>query len=548
MLQSLYISNFVLIDQLQMDFKEGFSTFIGETGAGKSILMDAISLVCGERGTSDVVRHGETKAVIEATFDINEKIKLILDDAGIDYDDSITLTREIYAEGKNICRVNRRVCNVGLLKEIGSSCVMQHSQYDTSFMRMKENYLLLLDTYVNDNKAYESYKELYDTYQAILKEKKQFYNENLSEDEIEMIQYNVDEIDKAHIEENELEELEEKIQLLQASEQILQACNEAIENIEGENGFIGELYNTARILRQVKASDKLCEISEKLDSYYYEIKDAASEISNIIYSVQEDGENFNALQERAFLIRKLFRKHGGDYASMMEYYETCEQQLLKYSNKAMYEKELLEKEKSIYDELLKQADVLHDIRQKHAKILEKELLKQLIDLNLKNTSFQIEFTKVDIGPYGYDDVVFKASMNKGESLRPLMKCASGGELSRFMLGLKVVYKNVEDASTIIFDEIDTGISGQTAYTIGSKMRELSANTQVFSVTHLAQVAAYGTNIYYISKEVKNNQTVSKIHELKGEEVYEKLALIATGSITPASIQAAKEVVETTKTN
>lgn len=546
MLQTLYISNFVLIDELQMDFNNGFSAFIGETGAGKSILMDAISLVCGERGSSDVVRHGANKAIIEASFDVNERVKAILDELGFDIEDMVTLTREISSEGKSVCRVNRRVVNLGVLKDIGNTLINQHSQFDTVSMKLNGSYISLLDKYMNRSDVLDDYENLYNEYLALLKEKDEFYKSSISEDELELIQFNVDEINNANIYETELDEIEEKMKLLQASEMIERVGNEAIELIDGDDGISDKLYNVSKVLRGAKGVDKFSSISEKLDEYYYEIKDLVNELNDVVSTVSSESENFELLQERAFLIRKLYRKYGGSYDSMMIRLNEYAKQIEQFGDIQGYEENLQKREKMLISSLENKANGIHNLRLEAAKKLEKALLVELADLNLKNASFKVEINKCELNKLGFDDVVFMVSMNKGELLRPLLKCASGGELSRFMLGLKVVFKDIDVVDTIIFDEIDSGISGATAYSVGQKMLMLSKSTQVFSVTHLAQVAASCDHLYFISKETNNDLTTSKIELMNDEKKYEKLALIATGTVSNTTITTAKEMVLTAR--
>ena len=547
MLQTLYISNFVLIDKLQLDLQSGFSAFIGETGAGKSILMDAINLVCGDRGSSDVVRRGTNKAIIEATFDMNDKVRDLLDNAGIDSEDFITLTREISSEGKSICRVNRRVVNLSLLKDIGSHLVNVHSQFDTVSMKLNGSYIQLLDKYINRPELLETYRNTYKEYTDVVRERREFLENALSESELDILQYNIDEIQTAAIYETELDEIEEKMKLLQASEMIERVGNEVMELADGNDSITDRIYSAIRLLRSVKDVDTFDKLADKLDTYYYEIKDVVEELNSIVSSVSSESESFEELQERAFLIRKIFRKNGGSYESMMRNLENMTHQIEQYSDVQEYEAKLIKKENELISKLNVLAKELHEVREAGSLLLEQAILNELSDLQLKNAVFKIEVNENKIlSKDGIDDVIFNVSMNKGEPLRPLLKCASGGELSRFMLGLKIVYKDIDDVDTIIFDEIDSGISGATAYTIGQKMLELAQNRQVFSVTHLAQVAASGDNVYFIDKKTIDDATYSNVTLLNENSKYEKLALIATGTISNTTISTAKEMVKTAR--
>lgn len=543
MLQSLYIKNFVLISELSLDFHSGFQAFIGETGAGKSILMDAISLVCGERASSDVVRRGEKMATIEAVFEIqNEDITQYLSDIGIELEEqTLILTREVTNEGKSVSRVNRRIVNLSVLKELGELLVDQHTQFDTVSMKLKGGYLELLDRYCAHTELLNQYASDYNDYKKAKKVYENFENEKLDEHEIEMLEFAINEIEDANIADNELEDIDDALKRMSQSEHIKEKGNEALSLLDNEGGILEGLYSAAQSLSAIHLEEAQ-KMEEKMKEHYYELEDLKEQLSNFVENSFLDEEEYRNLQERGFLIRRLFRKYGGSYTSLMQEYSEMKEKLSHANEHDEYERKLSSACEMARKKAIESAQLLHESRYKNAKKMEEDLLEQLKDLALVSASFQIEMEETELGPSGIDQVSFMVAMNKGEGLKPLMKCASGGELSRFMLGLKVILAEKEKTPVMIFDEIDSGISGATAYSIGHKMLSLSKHTQVLSVTHLAQVAAAADYVYFISKKEDETGTHSNVAELNDEEKLQKLALIGSGNISETAIENAKEMI------
>lgn len=543
MLQSLYIKNFVLISELSLDFHNGFQAFIGETGAGKSILMDAISLVCGERASSDVVRRGTEKAIVEAVFSISDAaICNHLEEFGIDVEEgTLILTREVTVDGRSVSRVNHRTVNLSLLKEIGELLVDQHTQFDTVSMKIKGGYLELLDRYCNHEDLLERYKGDLSGYKVSKKALESFENERLDEHELEMLEFAINELEEANIKENELEDIEDSLKRMSQSEHIKEKGSEALTLLEGNGGVLENLYSAAQAISAIHL-DEVEKFEEELKEHYYVLGDLKDKISSFVENSFLDEEEYRALQERGFLLRRLIRKYGGSYAALQEELREMKTSLEHASDHEEYERKLTFECEKCKKLALESASKLSESRKKMAKSMQKELVNQLKDLSLTSATFEISFDTVDLGNDGIDEVSFLVSMNKGEPLRPLMKCASGGELSRFMLGLKVVLAKREKTPVMIFDEIDSGISGATAYSVGEKMLALSKYTQVFSVTHLAQVAAAADYVYFISKSEDSNGTHSKVTELDATAKVEKLALISSGNVSDSSIQTAKEMI------
>lgn len=543
MLQSLYIKNFVLISELSLDFHNGFQAFIGETGAGKSILMDAISLVCGERASSDVVRRGTDKAIVEAVFSISDSnICKHLEVFGIEVEEgTLILTREVTSDGRSVSRVNHRTVNLSLLKEIGELLVDQHTQFDTVSMKIKGGYLDLLDRYCNHDDLIERYKCDLGEYKSAKKALESFENERLDEHELEMLEFAINELEEANIKENELEDIDDSLKRMSQSEHIKEKGSEALALLENNGGVLENLYSAAQALSAIHL-DEVEKFEEELKEHYYVLEDLKDKISSFVESSFLDEEEYRTLQERGFLIRRLIRKYGGSYSSLKDELEEMKVRLEHASDHEEYERKLILECEKCKKVAFESATKLSESRKKMAKAMQKELVDQLKDLSLASATFEITFDSVELGSDGIDDVSFLVSMNKGEPLRPLMKCASGGELSRFMLGLKVVLAKREKTPVMIFDEIDSGISGATAYSVGEKMLALSKYTQVFSVTHLAQVAAAADYVYFISKSEDKNGTHSKVTELDDTSKLEKLALISSGNVSDSSIQTAKEMI------
>ena len=545
MLENLYIKNFVLIDECSLDLKEGFSAFTGETGAGKSVLMDAIGLLCGERASSAQIRTGADKSFIEGTFTPDEALKRDFEELGFD-DDVYTVTREFDRSGKNVCRLNHRVVNLSLLKETVGKYIDIHSQNERQYLLDPKYHLYLLDTYANDKNLLEIVKEVYEKYA----EKKEAYdtlkNSVYSEEAAEFLKYRFREIDEANLKEGEEEELEERIKVLSSYEKIFNAVSGAVQLLDADEGPLSKLYDASKSLGSVRGIRELEELSDALDNQYYEVQDITERAKSYLSSMEMDEGELDRLNERVYKINALKRKYGPSFEDVLRKKEEFAEELRAMEHKddvlSDYEKEL-KKLREAYD---KAAGELSLKRKEAAAKLEKEIVRELKELQLKNARFEVHFDTSEPSSNGTDKVVFMISMNPGEPVRPLHKTASGGELSRLMLGLKTVFTSLWGSEVIVFDEIDAGVSGSVALSIGKKMRKISGKAQVFSVTHLAPVAAYAEYQYKVAKHVKNGETFTEIRLLNHEERLEELALINTGSVTPASYEAAKELWESVK--
>ncbi len=544
MLRQLWIQNFVLIDSLTLDFPAGFSAFTGETGAGKSILIDAISLLCGERSKTDYIRHGEAKALIEGVFEIapTHRIQSKLAEYGYETEDGmLILTRELYADGKSIARIQHRTCSLAILKELCSQLVDIHSQHDNTYLLDPKQYLRLLDQYQPDTDLLSAYHRIYEEWNAAKKELDAFYARQAREMDEDILQFQKQEIEQVQVQPGEVEEMEDRVKVLSNLERIQGKVHTALTILQDDPGIVEQLYQAAKALGNIHESDEFASFAATLDSLYYQLQDCTEGVAQKLETLDSEPGELDRIQERLFAINKLKRKYGGSWEAVERRLEEINRYLAQLEHRQEYIEQQEQRIQILHQKALALAAKLSAYRKRQAQLLEKAIQTELHDLYLPNATFTISFDEIALNKYGMDQVSFLVSMNKGEQVKPLDKTASGGELSRFMLGLKVIFTKLEQIDTVIFDEIDTGISGPTAYAIGKKMRTLGKDAQVFSVTHLAQVAASAPTQYYIHKFERDGKTVSAIQQVIGEDRIRKLALLASGNDTDASKAAAQEL-------
>ncbi|MEG0520234.1 MAG: DNA repair protein RecN [Erysipelotrichaceae bacterium] len=545
MLQSIYVKDFILFDEVILDFKNGMSAFTGETGAGKSLLIDAIAVLMGERIRSDMVKHGCEKATIEGAFSLSkDSITFdLLQAAGYEcLDDTLVLTRIISADGKSIAKINQRVTTLSLLKEITQAMVDIHSQHDTQYLLNPRYHLHLLDQFVNEKDLHQQVTNAYVTYQGIKKSLEEAMNADYNEDDLEFLKFQIQEIEDANLTEEEIEVLENELKELQSYEKISTHLSQAIFYMDGENLAKDSLYEGCKELDSLNDFNQIREIKDELYNLYYTLNEKIDDLNHILNHQEYDENRVNEIQERLFLINKIKRKYGGSLLSVQLKADEINNRIEQIEHR----QEFLEKETLKLNEAkanyLKLAKALSLIRHQKSEVLSKQILDELKDLQLNHAQFVIDFKENETKD-GIDQVEFLISMNLGEALKPLSTTASGGELSRFMLGLKTIFTSLQGIDTIIFDEIDSGVSGSVALAIGKKMQKLATTTQVFCVTHLASVAACANQHYLVKKEAINQKTSTSIKELTKEERIHELAFIANGSTSTSSMQAASELFE-----
>ena len=543
MIRNLYIQNFVLIEKLALDFNEGFSAFTGETGAGKSILIDAISLLCGERASASVVAQGSEKAIIEGTFDLSNDLHAMhtLEQAGFTCEGDVTFTREITKTGKSTVRIDHRIAPLSLLKEVVKNQIDIHGQRDNSYLLNTANHLRLLDGFLKDQDAYEKTENSYRIYHNLMEEKHRLEHETFNQDDLEFYRYQINEIESAQLEIGEDEILEEKEKRYDLLKDSYEKINE-IFNLYQQH-VSDHLYEMNRLIGSLK-DDAIGQIAQTINDCYYSLDDAISSLSDIKEEMNLSEDEINQMEERLFTINRLKRKYGNTIEAVLQKKDELQQLVDSFENRQEYLEAVdrkIAKARAAYDTC---ALELSKIRKENSHLLDEAVQAQLKDLLLVNARFKTVFTEETVPTaHGCETCEFHISMNKGESVKPLSKTASGGELSRLMLGLKVIFTHLMGIETVIFDEIDTGVSGPVATAIGQKMKSLSETCQVFSVTHLGQVAACADTNYFVSKADDGSSTHSTVIQLDEEGIIRQLALISSGVISDSSLLAAKELYE-----
>lgn len=535
----MFVKNFILIDAVSLDFQHGLSAFTGETGAGKSLLMDAIGVLKGERASASMVKQGCEKAIIEGVFEIEHpELKQKLSDDGYELDDQqLIVTREITKDGKSTTRINRRVVNVTYVKEIVSALVDIHSQHDTQYLLNARYHLGLLDNFLNEQALQQRVASTYHAYKKVDDALAEALASDYNEEELEYLTFQLNEIDSAQLKQDELEALEKELKRMQSFEKITSALATAIDKLESQSN--PALYESFRSLSGL--DEELSSYSDRLSEYYYQIEEIASSLHSYADHMEYDEAAFNEIQDRIFLIHKLLRKYGGSFDDVMEKRDELERKIdsiLHRQDFILKQETILKEAKAVYQ---KEADALHHKRVEKAKELGNLVQQQLLDLQLPHARFVIDLTNCQPTAHGVDKVEFMISMNAGEQLKPLAQTASGGELSRLMLGLKTVFTSLMGIETVIFDEIDTGVSGKVALAIGKKMQQLAKQSQVFCVTHLSPVAACAAQHYIVEKQQSETQTKTMISLLDEEHRMVELANIASGSHSESALTSAREL-------
>ena len=545
MLKSLYIKNYILIDELRLDFKSGFSVFTGETGAGKSILIDAIGLLMGDRFSSDLIRHGNDKAVLEAVFySDNKMIHQLLLNYGIELDsDELIISRELTRDGRSVNRLNNRSIAINILKELSVFLIDIHSQNDTQYLLNNKYHLNLLDEYNPDSNLLSSVKTLFQEYDSIRKELNHKEKTEYNPDDLEFLEFQINEINQANLVEGEDVELESKQKMMMSFEKISTRLKNAIDLFDENDGVSIKFHDALKQLHYIDELDDVKRVNEELNDLYYVLNDKIAELKHSFNSLSFDEDSLNAIQDRLFLINRLKKKYGKSISDIYAFRDQLVERVNMIENRQEVIDKLREHLNKAYDAFYKKAIQLSDYRKSQAKVLKMAIIKEIRDLYLDKAQFEIEFKESEPSSNGVDSVEFLISMNPGENLKPLIKVASGGELSRLMLGMKVIFNKLQKIETVIFDEIDSGVSGRVATAIGQKMSNLSKSAQVFSVTHLGQVAACSHSHYYVSKKQLKDITETNIVELDKQGRINELSMISSGTLNPASIKAAEELFE-----
>lgn len=531
MIEQLSVKDYVLFESCDIDFTNGMSVITGETGAGKSLLIDAIGYLSGDRIKSNVIRKGKGKAVLSMVLTSNEEVNAILEENGFDTEDQVIISRTILNNNKSTVRINQTVTTLSFVRKIVNLLVDIHSQMDTYRLMDTKLQIELLDSYANTNGLKEQVKQAYNHYSNVLNELDTLKNEEFSDAELEFLTAQLDEIENANVKENEMDELEEQIHEATHWFKNKEDLSECLYEMDKENGALDSLY---MLYKQASKSPVLNAYEDSFKNLYYSLQNIDEELKNIRDNHSNDALDLDSLQSRQYQIKKLYRKYGGSFVSLQE----TKQGIMDKIDRIIHRQDVfdkLEKEKvEAFKTYMDLAEKLSRKRKSVFKELEKNVMTHCKDLMLENARFKISSIEKKPSSNGIDDIEFLVSMNPGQDFSSLSLSASGGELSRLMLALKVVFQATNGIETIIFDEIDTGVSGKVALAMGAKMKALSKNYQVLCITHLASVAVHADTHYLVEKIVKNNETITTVHELAQDEKISELAIMTSGQASDSA--------------
>lgn len=566
MLTELSIHDFAIIDELSLTFHEGLTVLTGETGAGKSIIIDAVQLLAGGRGSVEFVRHGTTKAEIEGLFSIDDKkhpIYKVGKDYGVEISDNmVVIQRTITSGGKSICRVNGKLVTLAILREFGKTLIDIHSQHETQALMDPDNHIDLLDLYDVEliNQARDEYNQLFERLQTLRKRYKELSeNEQETAHRLDLLTFQMDELEQANLVPNEDVTLEEERSNLANYDRIYLGVQDAYNALYGEQKGIEWLSMALQALEDNKNYDPfIAEKAEELANHYFMVEELSFDLRNYRDTLQYDPERLNEIESRLHEINRLKKKYGPTVNEIIDYIGKIQEEIEEITNKDSHlenlQRQIIETQQDTYLE----AKQLHDIRKKAADNLTKEIHYELKDLYLDKATFSIAFsTKKDpeselngfkppikLHQDGFDYITFLISTNQGEPLKDLNKVASGGELSRIMLALKKIFARHQGVTSVIFDEVDTGVSGRVAQAIAEKIVRVSEQSQVLCITHLPQVAAMADTHNLIEKVQKNNRTITFVNVLSKDEKIEELSRMITGAkLTDTAKKHASEMLD-----
>jgi len=559
MLEYLHIKNVALIDEQSINFSNGLNILTGETGAGKSMIIESVNFVLGEKVSKDFIRNGQKSALVEILFFLKDtKIIEAIEnmDIELDAEKCLIISRELNKNGRTICKINGKVATINMVKEISSILIDIHGQHQHQSLLNPAKHINLLDQFCNEeffelkkelSKQFYEYKNIQTTINQLIGD------ENQRQQKIDIFQYQIKEIETAELKVNEEDDLLKERKILSGTEKLskgLEEINILLNGNESNNdGAIDKISKVSSLLKDLSSIDtSLLEISKLIDNTELQLEEIVLELRHYNKNIDHNPDSLYEIETRLDLIYNLKKKYGSNIKEILEYCDkikiqldfilNSEEQLLKLN------KQLNVKEKNI-NEL---CEKISNIRKSKANEIQKQIEDTLIDLEMRNAKFKIQIDKKNtFTDNGYDKVEFLISANKGEDLKPLSKIASGGEMSRIMLAIKTVLADIDNIETLIFDEIDTGVSGRTAQKVAEKMKYISNTHQIICITHLPQIAAMADSHYLIEKKEQNNRTVTQVYDLTQEQsVLELARLIGGATITNATILAAKEMKQLAK--
>ncbi len=553
MLRELSIRNFAIIDDLTVSFSDGLTVLTGETGAGKSIIIDAVHLLAGGRGSQEFIRHGARKAELGGLFQIahdDHPIYAKLEEAGLEAEEgTIILRRDLNDNGKSVCRINGKLVPLSVLRDIGGSLIDIHGQHENQELMDEKHHIHLLDYFAYEElkDVQERYSQLYNSYRALKREVQALnLDEQRTAQRIDLYQFQINELEEAALQLDEEERLLEERWRLMNFHKIFERANLAYEAISGESKGLDYIGNAMNALEDIDDLDtNFKETSEAVASSFYALQDAAYQIKHILDDLEFDPERMNEVEQRLAQYQAMKRKYGTTVEEILVYQAKIEEELMQLINR---DETIQQSEKQLHEmegQLTVLADELSSIRKENAQKLSDAIMNELRVLHMEKAQFIVKFETLEqFDASGKDNVAFYISTNVGEPPKSLPKIASGGELSRIMLALKTIFSSSTGITSIIFDEVDTGVSGRVAQAIAEKISDISVNSQVLCISHLPQVAAMADHHYYIKKQVEDDRTFTTITEIEGNERIEELSRMMSGAeITDLTLQHASELIE-----
>lgn len=547
MLSLLHIENIAVIESADISFDQGFNILTGETGAGKSIVIDAISAILGERAYRDMIRTGAGRASVRAVFTDVPEFAWFAEN-GVEYDPETIIQREIYLDGKNVCRVNGTLVTVSILRKLGIQLINIHGQHDSASLFDENNHLQFLDDFAVNGNLRLQYSTAYET---VAKLRREIDSLTMDESEklrrMETLRFQIEEITKAELEAGEDDALEARRKLLQNAEKLASGMNDAVETVYGGEDTDGAAVLLAQaersLARIAKYDDSIAALHDKIADLMYQVQDAAEELKDARDDLAYSSDELEQIESRLDVIHRLRRKYGASCVDILDYLERAKQELdeIEFSDDHLerLKGKLSKAEKAAWSA----ADALRVNRMKTAVELSSRILTELAQLDMPRVQFKCEFTELELTPNGADAVAFYMSANAGEALKPLSKVASGGELARIMLAMKNVLAEQDQIATLIFDEVDTGVSGRAAQKVAEKLRSVARNKQVLCVTHLPQLAALANTHLLIAKAERDGRTFTTVTPLDIEGRKRELARIIGGTnITETTLKSAEEML------
>ena len=547
MLSLLHIENIAVIECADISFHKGFNILTGETGAGKSIIIDGISAILGERAYRDMVRTGTEKATVRAVFTDVPAFPWF-EENGVEHDSETVIMREIHMDGKNICRVNGSLVNVSALRKLGLQLINIHGQHDSASLFDEANHLQFLDDYAENQELRQTYTEKFEALSTIRREiQRMTMDESEKLRRMETLRYQIEEISKAQLQIGEDEQLEQRRKLLQNAEKISDGICIAVECLYGgddSDGAASLLQQAERELARLsRYTDGFSELHDKISDLMYQVQDAAEEMRDARNELSYSADELERIESRLDVIHKLRRKYGASCQDILEYLENAQKELDEIEFADDYLEKLKTKAAKAEKAAVEAAMALRESRMQAGQELSQRILTELAQLDMPRVQFSCEFTPIELSPNGMDQVAFYMSANAGEALKPMSKVASGGELARIMLAMKNVLAEQDRVQTLVFDEVDTGVSGRAAQKVAEKLRSVARSKQVLCVTHLPQLAALGNAHLLIAKEERHGRTYTTVTPLdKNGRIQELARMIGGAKITEATLKSAEEML------